>query len=57
MFFYSYYLENIETKEKKMILTDKFLGEAGDAITYLDVNYIIIDYIEEFNDFEEPEDY
>lgn len=57
MRFFHYFLKELETGKEVHITTSTFLGDVNEKVTYDDTDYIIEDWIDEYEDFEEPEDF
>ena len=58
MYFFHYYLRNMETKALESFVTHEFLGGIGDLLTAADGNfYFIEDFVEEYEYADEPEDF
>ena len=57
MYLIYYFLQDIKTGEIHQEVMDTFVGDIGDRIALSGTIYEIIDWTEEFEDLEEPEDY
>ena len=56
MLFY-YFVTNVNTGEKKLEVTDIFIGDLGDHIFIHNEEFVINDYAEEFAELDIPEDF
>ena len=52
-----YFVENVKTGEEKIQFSDNFIGDIGEHIFISGEEYVINDYVEEFEELEIPEDF
>ena len=52
-----YFIESTKTHKRSMEITDVFIGDIGEHIVVRNEEHIILDYAEEIEDLEIPEDY
>ena len=57
MLFFHYFLKEVGTDKEVHIMDDTFLGDIGEKVTYNGTDYIIENWVDDYEEPDDPEDY